>query len=131
MLLSDDQWNNLRRYGDIKINYSDYCKLQRTFRDKVLRVLSALDSNLDVVLGLQRYSVQLRKLRLIPHDTTFLETSQILEYHNLEIKGLRKNLIPILQIVESSVKLVNNTILPTASVYPDNFLGANTSRYSE
>lgn len=117
MLLSDGEWNNSRRYGDIKINYSDYRKLQRTFRDKVLRVFSMLDSNLDVVLGLQRYNTQMRKLRLIPHDTMFFETSQILEYHNLEIKGLRKNLRSILQIVEGSVKLVNNLVLFLPKVF--------------
>lgn len=117
MLLSDDQWNNLRRYGDIKINYSDYFQLQRTFRDKALRVFAVLDSNLDVVLGLQRYNTQMRKLRLIPHDTTFLETSQILEYHNLEIRGLRKNLRSILQIAEGSVKLVNNLVLSLPKVF--------------
>lgn len=117
MLLSDDQWNNLRRYGDIKINYSDYCQLQRTFRDKALRVFAVLDSNLDAVLGLQRYNTQMRKLRLIPHDTTFLETSQILEYHNLEIRGLRKNLRSILQIVEGSVKLVIDLVLFLLKVF--------------
>lgn len=117
MLLSDDDWNNSRRYGDIKINYSDYRKLQRTFRDKVLRIMSILDSNLDVVLGLQRYNAQLRKLHLVPHDTTFLETSQTLEHHNLEIKGLRKNLRSILQIVEGSVKLVNNLVLFLPQVF--------------
>lgn len=76
-----------------------------------------LDSNLDVVLGLQRYNTHMRKLRLIPHDTMFLETSQILEYHNLEIKGLRKNLRSILQIVEGSVKLVNNLVLFLPKVF--------------
>lgn len=82
--------------------------------------MSVLNSNLDVVLGLQRYNIQLKNLHLIRHDTTFIKSAQALEYHSLEIEGLQKNLAAILLIVEGTVKLVGNTILP-AQALPNGF----------
>ncbi|RPB05736.1 hypothetical protein L873DRAFT_1661523 [Choiromyces venosus 120613-1] len=119
VLLTDEDWKASREDGDIRAGYSDFRKLQRYFRDKLLNTLSIFDLNMDVIQGLQMHKEKLRALGLLG-EAACNDASDILEHNTSKLRELRRDTGIMLERAGSAAQLIqalfeirNDTLIRT------------------
>ncbi|CAZ81470.1 unnamed protein product [Tuber melanosporum] len=105
VLLTDEDWKASREDGDIRAGYSDFRKLQRYFRDKLLNTLSIFDLNMDVMEGLKIHNQRLRSLGLLSHAACN-DASDMLEHNTSMLRELRRDTETILERTGSAAQLI-------------------------
>lgn len=103
--MTEEEWKKSRKAGS---DYRNYLRLQLSFRNKLLATLSAFDTNLDVIKGLQKHNKRLQTLGLIT-DNGIYEAFDILDQSEAQLRDLRRDTATILQAAESAAQLVSST----------------------